>query len=413
MADEELKLKLVLDAQEARAELKKVRAEAGKPVKVSAPSPAAEAKALERELRKAEAAMRRSVAQQQAGVGPGRHEYKQAQAYERQQRRMEAAGQAGVGPGRPEFKLQKEEQANAKKRQAAAEQMQQRAKAGARKIAQDEERDKKKALAQIPMAKAAKETDKAAKSLSAFDKVLLRAGGGGGGISRLLGALGGGGGGGAAGGAVVAIQLLKAGAEKAADIMKRIYAYGREGAAMLNPRGEQTLQLHKRMFQMESGRGLLGNQRAEANLAEKGTRAMERFNEWLQSPQGGKVAAAAFGRAGGWQHSDWVRRNVPLGASLQNAFNQAPQAQAGFGPAQQFDDMAAWHRAVTQSNLSMGLAERREWRKTAQTSLGDWNAPRNDPNKWLADDDAVSRIVDAITAMNAGLNSILLRGIGG
>ncbi len=389
MAEEEdLRLRLILETQQATAELRKFRAEAKKPITTTAGTTGSS------ELDRL-------------------HE-QQAQALRRHNAAQRQQAQKTVGPGRPEFLLQKEEQAHAKKRQQAAEAASKRAKSAARKIEGDEVRDRAKAEAKIPMAKAAKETDKASKSLGAFDKVLLRAGGGGGGISRLLGALGGGGGGGgAAGGAVVAIQLLKAGAEKAAEEMKKIYAYGREGAAMLNPRGEQTLQLHKRMFQMESGRGLLGNQRAEANLAEKGTRAMERFNEWLQSPQGGKVAAAAFGRAGGWQHSDWVRRNVPLGASLQNAFNQAPQAQAGFGPAQQFDDMAAWHRAVTQSNLSMGLAERREWRKTAQTSLGDWNAPRNDPNKWLADDDAVSRIVDAITAMNAGLNSILLRGIGG
>ncbi len=410
MADEELKLKLVLDAQEARAELKKVRAEAGKPVKVSAPSNAQ----LDREHRQAEARLRKSVAQAQAGVGPGRYEYKQAQAYERQQRRLEAAGQAGVGPGRPEFKLQKEEQANAKKRQAAADQMQQRAKAGAKKMAQDEERDKKKALAQIPMAKAAKETDKAAKSLNAFDKVLMRAGGGGGGINRLLGALGGTGGGGAGvGGVVMAIQLLKAGAEKAADVMKRIYHYGREGAAMLNPRGEHTLQLHRNMFQMEVGRSMLGQQRAEANVAEKGTRAMEHFNQWLQSPQGGAAATATFGSAAGWQHNKNLRKHWFGMATLQDAFNQAPQAQAGFGPAQQFDDMASYHRAMTQSNLSMGVAERNEWRKTSLASLDFANRPQNDPNKWLADDDAVSRVVDAINNMGATLGGLWLRGIGG
>lgn len=257
-----------------------------------------------------------------------------------------------------------------------------------------------------------RQLDKAGKSLNGFDKMLARISGGGGGgrMGRFFGAMGdAGGGGGAVGGTVLAIQLLKAGAEKAADAMKRFYEYGREGAAMLNPRGEQTLRLHKEMFQMEAGRSLLGNQRAEANAAEKGTQAMK----WLNEHKDGLLAGAGHPGAG-WNNNPLVRKYVPFGASAQDAFNQSPAAQAGNpGGGEQFEDMAAWHRSVTQSNLSMGVAERMKWREQAMASLDDANRPRNNPNQLFADDDAVRQIVDAINGLNVGLGALWLRAVNG
>lgn len=398
MADEneDLKLRLILETQEATAELKKFRAQAQKPVAVGGGGGGGGGTA-----------------------GPGRREYNQQRKYEAERRRYEAEQQRNVGPGRHELAGQKASDKAAAQRQAGAERSQARAKSAARQYEKTAASDQAKALGKIPWAKAAKETDKAAKSTGNLNNMLLRlvgGGGKGGSVGRLLGGLeGGGAGGGGAGFAALAaafaiatkvIEVTGHTFQKATNVLERGLAYGRHGADVLNPRGAATTQLNKDLFQMQVGRPFLLAQRLEANLYEKGAGLAANLDA-----RRNRTLALAGG--GGWNNWQWLSK-VPGGKTLQNLVNKAPALQAGFGEGQRFGSMADWHAEMTRANLGLGPGDREKLRQQQEASMKEWQAPQAARGGGMLDrEDMAMKIVDAVKMLPLEIATAIVRAVKG
>lgn len=281
---------------------------------------------------------------------------------------------------------------------------------GDRQSRKEKERDNKELL------EFGKNLSKGGKGLNETAKAAGGAGKGLGGLGHILGgfgehggmmrALASGGMGPGGAGAIAAfavvtkgLEVTGKGLERLTDVMRKIHEYGRAGADKLNPRGAATREGSKDLFDMSVGRPYLMFQRAESNLFQEGANMVSRANasreKFLQST--GLAWNDPKGGLGGF-----VRKFIPVGASLQDLVNKQPNLQAGFGEAQTFGNGAEFHAAMTREGLSGGPLEKAAEIQRMRESLDMMRGEKFDNPNLVSNDDAVKQWAAALENVAAG-----------
>jgi hypothetical protein len=194
-------------------------------------------------------------------------------------------------------------------------------------------------------------------------------------------------------------------------LKKVLFDEFREGAALRNPRAEQTVEDSKTLFKMAIGKPMTGAQRGEANAWQKltdlanskeGQAFISGFtgSTFMEKPKNPNSKSAMFYN---------MARKIPFVASMQDEWNGQPRDQAPpMQQSQSFGNMAEWQNSMVQENLSLGgpnSTARKIWNEQAEEMQKDQNRPEIRPGA-ISRDDSIVKIVGATAAAIAAVEAM-------